>query len=105
MLMKMTADQEGDRARGRGTLPLVIGDWPARWTIAVPVVFWTIACLLFWKLDLYAWILPASLSGIVALRTLLFRNVDEDKLTWYFWNFWITSLYLLPLVKYYGPHS
>lgn len=65
-------------------------------------MFWTVACLLFWELDLYAWILPTCLGCLVAFRTLVYRNVDGDKLTWYCWNFWITSLYLLPLVKYYG---
>ena len=99
---RILADQEGDRARGRGTLPLIHGDWIARWTIAVPVMFWTVACLLFWELGLYAWILPSCLGGLVAFRTLVYRTVDGDKLTWYCWNFWITSLYLLPLVKYYG---
>ena len=31
----------GDRARNRRTLPLVLGDWIARWTIAVPVMIWS----------------------------------------------------------------
>lgn len=96
------ADQEGDRARGRGTMPLVLGDWPARWTIAVPVVFWSLACPIFWNLDVYAWIMPASIGLMVAVRLLTFRDVDSDKTTWYTWNFWIVSLYLLPLIKFYS---
>lgn len=33
-------DQEGDAKRGRRTVPLVIGDAPARWTIAIPMLVW-----------------------------------------------------------------
>lgn len=103
--MQDMADQEGDRARDRGTLPLVLGDWIARWTIAVPVIFWSFACPAFWELDGYGWIMPAILGSMVALRVLSFRNVVSDKTTWYVWNLWITSIYLLPLVKFHdlGP--
>lgn len=98
--MQDMADQEGDRARNRGTLPLVLGDWTARWTIAVPVIFWSFACPAFWELDVYGWMMPTLLGGVVASRVLIFRDVVSDKTTWYMWNFWITSLYLLPLVKF-----
>ncbi|PQE28240.1 digeranylgeranylglyceryl phosphate synthase protein [Rutstroemia sp. NJR-2017a WRK4] len=37
-------DQEGDQNRGRRTLPLVIGDGPARWTLAIGVIIWSFYC-------------------------------------------------------------
>ena len=40
-------DQEGDRTRGRRSVPLTVGDRAARWTIAVPVLIWSIVCPLF----------------------------------------------------------
>ncbi|MCJ1424508.1 hypothetical protein MMC29_002396 [Sticta canariensis] len=98
--MQDMSDQKGDKARGRGTIPLVLGDWVARWTIALPVSFWSIACPLFWKLHPYAFIAPIILGSLIGLRILLLRSVDADKLTWKFWNVWISSLYLLPLIKY-----
>lgn len=98
--MQDMSDQEGDQARGRGTIPLVLGDWVARWTIAIPVSLWSIACPLFWELHPYAFIAPIILGGIVGLRILLHRSVDADKVTWKFWNLWISCLYLLPLIKY-----
>ena len=33
-------DQAGDSLRGRRTVPLVLGDGPSRWTIAIPMVIW-----------------------------------------------------------------
>ena len=98
--MQDMADQEGDKARNRGTLPLVHGDWVARWTIAIPVAFWSLACPLFWQLGLYGFLVPAIFGGLVSFRIILCRSVDSDKTTWKLWNVWISSLYLLPLVKY-----
>ena len=98
--MQDMADQEGDRARDRGTLPLVHGDWVARWTIAIPVGFWSVVCPLFWQLQAYIFLVPAVLGSLVSFRIILCRSVDSDKSTWKLWNLWISSLYLLPLVKY-----
>ena len=98
--MQDMADQEGDQARGRGTVPLVLGDWPARWTIAIPVTFWSVACPLFWQLHAYAFMVPIVLGATVSLRLLFLRSVNSDKVTWKVWNIWISGLYLLPLVKY-----
>ena len=99
--MQDMADQEGDRERGRGTIPLVLGDGVARWTIVIPVAAWSVACPLFWSLSPYAYVAPVILGATLSLRLLLIRTVDADKLTWKLWNIWITSLYLLPLVKFY----
>ena len=96
------ADQEGDRARGRGTMPLVVGDTLARWSIALAVMFWSLVCPAFWVLDVQGWIMPVFLGSVVAFRILLFREVADDKKTWLGWNIWITSLYLLPLIKFYS---
>ena len=44
------ADQEGDKARGRRTIPLVIRDWLARLTIAAAVRAWSWFGPRFWDL-------------------------------------------------------
>ncbi len=81
-------------------MPLMVGDGPTRWSIALTVVFWSFLCPAFWLLDFYAWIMPVALGGVIAFRILLLRQVADDKKTWLAWNIWITSLYLLPLIKY-----
>ncbi|KAK2068155.1 hypothetical protein P8C59_002813 [Phyllachora maydis] len=43
-------DQDGDRARGRSTLPLDLGDAVARWTLAVTVLAWTLAVPVFFPI-------------------------------------------------------
>ncbi|PLB43746.1 hypothetical protein P170DRAFT_450923 [Aspergillus steynii IBT 23096] len=70
-------DQEGDASRGRRTVPLVIGDAPARWTIATPMLFWGIVCPRFW-------------------RVMIARGVESDRETFRLWNCWISAVYAMP---------
>jgi 4-hydroxybenzoate polyprenyltransferase len=90
-------DQEGDAARGRRTVPLVIGDTAARWIICVCMHIWGVACPVFWNAPPHAWALSMLLSGIVGFRTLLWRSVADDKWTFLVWNVWMASVYTLPL--------
>lgn len=90
-------DQAGDAARQRKTVPLFIGDAPARWMLAVWMVLWGIACPVFWDAVILARVVCAVLAGTVALRSLLFRDVDSDKRTFVVWNSWMAMIYVLPL--------
>lgn len=98
--MQDMSDQEGDAQRGRGTLPLVWGDGVARWSIAVPVMVWSLVCPAFWQLDSFAgFALPVGVGGLLAGRVLMLRGVDHDKVTWKVWCVWMMVLYSLPLFK------
>ncbi|MCJ1457541.1 hypothetical protein MMC28_007909 [Mycoblastus sanguinarius] len=92
-------DQEGDKLRGRMTIPLVFGDLYARYSIAVPVAVWSFVAPAFWHLDIFGFILPMTVGSIVVMRLLdkSRRKVKDDKRTFMIWNIWIISLYLLPL--------
>ncbi|MCJ1263531.1 hypothetical protein MMC22_003401 [Lobaria immixta] len=91
------SDQEGDTARGRTTLPLLLGDGFARWTIGGAVMGWSVSVPGFWKTSFAAYVLPFVIGSILAFRVLVLRNVKEDQKTWKMWCIWIGSLYLLPL--------
>ena len=92
-------DQEGDSIRGRKTVPLTIGDGPARWTIAAPVTLWSFLCPAFWSFDVVGFTLPVVLGVMVSSRILLFRTLEADKSTFKLWNFWVMVLYFMPLLK------
>lgn len=98
-------DQAGDRARGRRTVPLVLGDTRGRWTVAVPMVFWCCFCPWFWELDARGYVLPVALGSAVAIRTLTQKGVKEDRLTFLVWNIWLVAVYLLPWTKAYSGGS
>ncbi|KAF2763390.1 hypothetical protein EJ05DRAFT_472300 [Pseudovirgaria hyperparasitica] len=93
-------DQEGDALRGRKTMPLVVGDWYARWTIAVPMGVWGFVCPMFWGVGWFGVCMSGSLAWSVALRTLLLRNVRDDKVTFLIWNVWMSVVFVLPLFAY-----
>lgn len=92
-------DQKGDSARGRRTAPLILGDGCARWTIALPVLFWSCFCPYFMGLLPGNYAPSVSVGSIVAYRIVMYRTVVADKITFGFWNLWMVTLYSLPLIK------
>lgn len=97
--MQDMPDIPGDSLRGRKTLPLVHGEVFARWAIAVPILFWSFVCPLFWELECVAYLASVGLGGLLAFRVLVFRNVKSDGISWKMWCAWTISLYFLPLFK------
>ena len=91
-------DQVGDSMRGRKTVPLVIGDVPARWTIAIPIISWGFVCPCFWNGGTAVLALSLLLAGTVAARSLLFRTIEDDRLTFKMWNAWVALVFVLPLM-------
>lgn len=92
-------DQDGDRAKNRQTAPLVLGDLFARWTIAVPMVAWSVACPAFWELEPLGYVLPVGLGMAIAVRIILLRGTLADKRTWWIWTLWTAVIWMLPLFK------
>ena len=88
-------DQAGDRAQGRQTVPLVLGDELSRWIIAVAVICWSWIGSNMWGFSL-EYIATLLLGLNIGLRTLAKRSVGEDKVTFYVWNLWMVTLYSLP---------
>lgn len=95
--MQDLEDIVGDAARGRRTVPLVVGDRLCRWSIAVLVPGWSVGASCFWgAVDSLAMICTA-LGLLVAWRVLDKKEVRQDKVTFRVGNVWIVSLYVLPL--------
>lgn len=79
-------DQRGDAARNRKTVPLVMGDASARWTIAVSMVVWCVATLWLWRSSTKGYVVPVVLGLTVAVRTLWERSERGDRNTFRIWN-------------------
>ncbi|ROT38102.1 hypothetical protein SODALDRAFT_324532 [Sodiomyces alkalinus F11] len=90
-------DLEGDMARGRRTIPLLHGEGPARGSLAVMVVAWSIACPAFWGAALWSWAGPLSIGCAMAVLTLMRWGQWWDEVVWKLWCLWAASLYLLPM--------
>ena len=74
-------DTIGNQARNLQLAPLVLGDNMARWTIAVPILAWSVLCPLYLRLGLLAFVLPVTTGAYAAFRTLWMRDLLADR-TW-----------------------
>ena len=92
-------DQAGDRVRARRTAPLAIGDYITRWTVALPILGFSILCPLYVGLPKVALTLPLSLGLLITVRLFMLREPKHDKRTWLIWAGWLITLYFLPLMK------
>lgn len=95
-------DQEGDRERGRRTLPIVLGDVLTRLANAVVILAFSLIAPTFWRLNLWGYALPVGLGSLIAGRTLFMRSLQADKKTFKLWCIWLVGLYLLPTFKHQG---
>jgi len=93
-------DQTGDKLRGRRTDPIVMGGGPARWSIAMPIVYWGPACPCLWGGGNFTVPLSAVLAGIVAARSLLLRTVESDRLTFKLLECMMAFVFALPLISH-----
>lgn len=97
--MQDIPDQEGDRVRGRNSVPLVIGDGPARWTIATTMTAASFLLPAFWEMGLWGYSVAMTVGAVVVWRVVAKRTIEDDEVTWKLWNLWMSSLYLLPYFK------
>ena len=92
-------DQAGDRLRGRRTLPIFLGDMNARWTVVVPILFWSTFTPFFWRLSIGGYGLTVFIGTFTVSRILSLRTPEGDRTTFKVWSVWLVSIYSLPLIK------
>jgi 4-hydroxybenzoate polyprenyltransferase len=89
-------DQEGDRLRARVTVPLVLGDQPARAIVALLLPTWSCACGYVWGNGKFWVCLPFAV--FLAHRVWVKRTPKDDSKSWKLWCLWHMSLFFLPLM-------
>ncbi|KAJ3499843.1 hypothetical protein NLG97_g35 [Lecanicillium saksenae] len=95
-------DQEGDKARGRSTMPIAMGDPLTRWITAIFIAAWSIVCPGYWARGhlTAAFALPVLVGSLVAARVLVLRTAKADRLSFHVYTLlWLPSLYLVPLLS------
>ncbi|KAH8788375.1 hypothetical protein F5883DRAFT_400579 [Diaporthe sp. PMI_573] len=92
-------DQEGDKIRGRRTVPLVVGDGLSRVVTAVIILFFSIALPVYWEARVLEIMWPLLTGGLVAVRLLLYRTAKADRMTFHLYTLgWLPALYAIPFV-------
>jgi 4-hydroxybenzoate polyprenyltransferase len=100
------ADVEGDKVRGRMSAPLIYGDRLSRWSVAVPVMFWSLTAPMYWgmawhdlgAMDNIIGISVLSVGIILCILVVTSRSLVADRWVWRLWCLWSTTLFLLPLM-------
>lgn len=72
-------DEAGDRTRRKTTIPIILGDTAARWTVVVSLMSWSIICPVFWSLGVRGSLLTLTLGAFISARVLLKRTVEADR--------------------------
>jgi 4-hydroxybenzoate polyprenyltransferase len=88
-------DQEGDRLRERATIPLTVGDGPARGILVLLLPLWSVFCGYYWGNGSY-WV-SVPLSLFLARRLWMQRTSKADSKSWKLWCLWHMTLFFLPL--------
>jgi 4-hydroxybenzoate polyprenyltransferase len=92
-------DMAGDRAIGRRTIPLAVGDTNARVLVMLGVAFWTLGACLLWGTGWAEGLWPVGLGLLLVFNMFINRSCEGEKLTYRLWTLWILSLVSLPFVK------
>lgn len=94
-------DVGGDRAAGRKTIPLIIGDMNARVLAAIGVgVSSTIACW-FWKAGCSEGVSVWLAATILVTNLFLNKSRNGDDLAWgKLWFLWLVGLFSVPLLVF-----
>ena len=91
-------DLEGDTASGRKTLPVLIGEARARWSILLPVACWMAVVPLFWSCGGFSSLIVLGLGGTVVGRLAKGNDTPQGyKTTFKLWTCWVVMMYCLPL--------
>ena len=91
-------DLEGDKASGRRTIPVLLGEKGARWSILLPMTVGLISVLRFWDCK-GAYPIMVFALGATVLRRLAKGNDEREgyRKTFKLWTCWVMAIYLLPL--------
>ncbi|RAH39838.1 UbiA family prenyltransferase [Aspergillus brunneoviolaceus CBS 621.78] len=93
-------DIDGDRATGRRTVPLLIGDENARSALAVGIIAWTALSCWFWDVGSAerSWLscLPACVAGTIVVWGFYWSTTREgDRRSWQIYPLWLIAHWTL----------
>lgn len=92
-------DMAGDSLAGRTTLPLVMGDWPARVSVVAGLALWTEVASQFWGLGWMARSLSLTAELTLSANLFLDRSQPGDSRSWRLWSVWVATLMAMPLMS------
>ncbi|KAI0311132.1 UbiA prenyltransferase family [Amylostereum chailletii] len=88
-------DEDGDRAIGRRTIPIMFPSI-ARWTIIMPLILWSFGIATVWNLDMATAAAFVALALYIGGRFVSFKTVKDDQVSFYWYNLWLSAVHVFP---------
>ncbi|RDL31029.1 Integral membrane protein [Venustampulla echinocandica] len=90
-------DRSADATRGRKTIPLLLSQPVARWSLAAMTTAWTLGLIALWKPPAIASLVYAA-AGLRCLGGFVSSHDEKDDYISYCWyGFWLLGSNLLPI--------
>ncbi|KAK8067765.1 Fumagillin beta-trans-bergamotene synthase [Apiospora saccharicola] len=89
-------DMEGDAARGRRTLPLVVGDTAMRWVTVVLMLLWAFFVPWLCGAGVTGYVLSAATAGVAGFSLAAYRNPKADARSYKLWSVWLAVIDIMP---------
>ncbi|OTB19796.1 hypothetical protein K445DRAFT_52486 [Daldinia sp. EC12] len=90
-------DMEGDKAAGRSTVPLIVGDSTARAIVLLGMVFGTGVVCWYWEAGWTESMIAWTSGGLMVGNLFYDRTVEGDSASWNLCSAWMFCLMLLPV--------
>ncbi|KAK8070746.1 hypothetical protein PG997_010949 [Apiospora hydei] len=97
-----TVNAEGYAARGRKTLPLVLGDAPARWATIVLMLLWNVNMPWLCGAGLVVYWSSVASAGVAAVGLAVWRTPGADARSYKMWSVWLADVYIMPWMALLG---
>ena len=91
-------DLEGDGARGRHTMPVVLGAGATRGSVCLGVLVWSVVCPVYWGVDGWAMVAFVMAGLVLSARVVLCRSAKADRTSFVMWSWWVMGMFALPLL-------
>ncbi|KAJ7765662.1 UbiA prenyltransferase family-domain-containing protein [Mycena metata] len=92
-------DRFGDASIGRKTLPILLPQGLARWSLMVLVAAWTAGLTYLWSPPILVALIFSTLCCVSTAKFVLNHSVEADRNSYFWYNLWLITAHLLPIFK------
>ncbi|KAJ7184627.1 UbiA prenyltransferase family [Mycena filopes] len=92
-------DRFGDASIGRKTLPILLPQSFARWSLMALVAGWTAGLVYLWSPPIVVVLVFSTLCLVSTTKFVLDHSVEADRNSYFWYNLWLITAHLLPIFK------
>ncbi|KAJ7593897.1 UbiA prenyltransferase family-domain-containing protein, partial [Mycena floridula] len=90
-------DREGDSAIGRKTIPILLPQYLARWSLLVTIFAWTGALVWLWRPPILVSVGLVASGVVSTVKFVCDYSLEADNNSYLWYNIWLITAHFLPL--------